>query len=236
MSDLTKQSELKNCTETPMSDHVDRFWRLLETETVRLSVNIRREIGHDAPDGPTVYYDCSTFSDDVAKALIKDRDTRPASTGVREALESIDAILDAVWSTNDRAEEVDGLVKIKAIIRSALSDHGVQIRAGIEPSPAVIESLKSGIERQRDDGFWRSCSGCFETVDGYSSQPVDEIFNCQLGCGCRECGGIGAVWDNTDYDDMVSFMLAEDEADERNERIRKALEFYADPFKSQFTY
>lgn len=174
----------------------------------------------------------------------------PPSAGVRGALEEIDGCFQAAYAEglSDRLAEAEqspgSLVDLflRRIVFAhhaainALSDHGVQIRAGIEPSPAVIESLKSGIERQRDDGFWRSCSGCFETVDGYSSQPVDEIFNCQLGCGCRECGGIGAVWDNTDYDDMVSFMLAEDEADERNERIRKALEFYADPFKSQFTY
>ena len=210
MSDLTKQSELKE-----LADHIEA-----------------EKIGWLPTIGSVVNFTMTLSERDTVLAALRSS----SSAGAREALESIDAILDAVWSTNDRAEEVDGLVKIKAIIRSALSDHGVQIRAGIEPSPAVIESLKSGIERQRDDGFWRSCSGCFETVDGYSSQPVDEIFNCQLGCGCRQCGGIGAVWDNTDYDDMVSFMLAEDEADERNERIRKALEFYADPFKSQFTY
>lgn len=134
MSDLTKQSELKNCTETPMSDHVAQFWRLLETETVHLSVNIRQVIGHDFPDEPTVYYDCSTFSNDVAKALVKERNTRPASAGVREALEESrhwhyrqDKALsksgrsdaDYYWRRDQHRQEIER-------IDSALSDHGVQ--------------------------------------------------------------------------------------------------------------
>lgn len=52
------------------------------------------------------------------------------------------------------------------------------------------------------DGFWRACSGCQESVDGAVSQtdyPYDEMFRCHPGSGCGECGGIGVVWDNTDY-------------------------------------
>ena len=151
MSDLTKHSELKNCTETPMSDRVDRFWRLLETEHVRIRVDLMREIGHDSPDGPTVYWDCSTFSDYVAKALIKDRNTRPASAGVREVLRNLVSKLHkvhqhpqykAVWTlhqiyngqyTGPNYEE-----EFKAA-NLALSDHGVQKSAGswrpIESAP-----------------------------------------------------------------------------------------------------
>lgn len=51
------------------------------------------------------------------------------------------------------------------------------------------------------DGFWRSCSGCCETSDGYNvnGYPHSSVFGCELGSGCSECGGIGAVWDNLDY-------------------------------------
>ncbi len=56
--------------ETPMSDHVAQFWRHLETETVRVLVDLKRTIGHDAPDGPSVYWDGASFSDVVAKALV----------------------------------------------------------------------------------------------------------------------------------------------------------------------
>lgn len=56
-----------------------------------------------------------------------------------------------------------------------------------------------------DDGFWRSCSGCHETIDGQETgwHPYSPIFKCHLGAGCRECGGLGAVWDDTDYEDMA---------------------------------
>jgi hypothetical protein len=43
--------------ETPMSDHVAKFWQHLETETVRILIDLRRAVGHDAPDGPSVYWD-----------------------------------------------------------------------------------------------------------------------------------------------------------------------------------
>jgi hypothetical protein len=53
-------------------------------------------------------------------------------------------------------------------------------------------------------GLWRTCSGCYESVDGYpvGHYPFSRAFSCVLGAGCRECGGIGAVWDTTDYADM----------------------------------
>lgn len=60
--------------ETPMSDHVARFWRYLQTETVRILLDLKRTVGTDAPDGPVVYWDGSSFGDDVAKALVADRE------------------------------------------------------------------------------------------------------------------------------------------------------------------
>lgn len=70
-------------------------------------------------------------------------------------------------------------------------------------------SIDEQVSRFRDDsrhedGCWRSCSGCLEHVDG---RPVGYPFNPSLGCypgsGCRECGGIGAIWDTTDWDDAA---------------------------------
>jgi hypothetical protein len=71
--------------ETPLSDHVARFWKHLETETVRITLDLKRTIGHDAPNGPTVYWDCATFSDDVAKALVAQRGktTIPETTNAK---------------------------------------------------------------------------------------------------------------------------------------------------------
>lgn len=63
---------------------------------------------------------------------------------------------------------------------------------------SVAETLENG------DGFWQSCSGCHETEDGHpvGDYPYSDILKCDLGGGCSECGGIGAVWDNTDYEAM----------------------------------
>ena len=60
-------------TETQMSDHVARFWNLLATEHVRILIDIRRVVGADGPDGPVTYWDGSSFSDEVAKALVSER-------------------------------------------------------------------------------------------------------------------------------------------------------------------
>jgi hypothetical protein len=47
-------------------------------------------------------------------------------------------------------------------------------------------------------GYWHSCSGCHETNEGYETgwYPYSEIFQCHLGSGCHECGGIGVIWDH----------------------------------------
>lgn len=52
---------------TTIQEHIDRFWRMLETEHVRLSVYMRR----DSTSVP--YWDSSSFPDEVAKALVADR-------------------------------------------------------------------------------------------------------------------------------------------------------------------
>lgn len=89
-----------------------------------------------------------------------------------------------------------------------------------EPVPAPAEP-DAGIvdlpDRVRDalanydTGLWRTCSGCHESEDGYDlgHYPHSEIFGCKIGSGCGDCGGIGAVWDTTDYEDMARAMSEE---------------------------
>ena len=88
---------------------------------------------------------------------------------------------------------------VKAAIHFALTASGVErMRAGI------AERATEG------DGFWRACTGCHESVDGCVSikdYPFDPMFQCQSGGGCRECGGIGVVWDNIDYADFARTAL-----------------------------
>ena len=71
--------------------------------------------------------------------------------------------------------------------------------------PVELSGVKEALEG--GDGFWRTCSGCHETEDGHDvgHYPFSDVLNCTLGGGCSECGGLGAVWDNTDYDDMAEF-------------------------------
>jgi hypothetical protein len=63
-------------------------------------------------------------------------------------------------------------------------------------------------------GFWTSCSGCHDTEDGHPTGPYSysSVFGCALGSGCSECGGIGAVWDNTDYEAMAADWDKDDSA------------------------
>lgn len=50
-------------------------------------------------------------------------------------------------------------------------------------------------------GHWHSCSGCHETVDGQETghYTYSDVYKCYEGSGCHECGGIGVIWDDTDY-------------------------------------
>ena len=47
-----------------------------------------------------------------------------------------------------------------------------------------------------EEGWWHSCSGCHETIDGHETGhfPFSDKHNCYLGAGCDECDGVGAVW------------------------------------------
>lgn len=83
----------------------------------------------------------------------------------------------------------------------------------------LVDGVKEFREENPEDGFWRSCTGCHETNEGYDTGPYSAAFGCALGMGCGECGGIGAVWDNTDYPDMVEFMKAADRDHENVKRI-----------------
>ncbi|PTQ64866.1 hypothetical protein C8J45_102222 [Sphingomonas sp. PP-CE-3G-477] len=60
-----------------------------------------------------------------------------------------------------------------------------------------------------DGGCWTACSGCQESDEGYVSEkyyPYSPIFKCQPGGGCRECGGIGVLWQDGAF--LVSYGLA----------------------------
>jgi hypothetical protein len=104
-------------------------------------------------------------------------------------------------------------------------------RASLTPTaPAIpaapVELMGVREEMEKGSGFWSSCSGCYDTEDGHPTGPYSysHVFGCALGSGCSECGGIGAVWDNTDYEDMVAndTPTAPQAAEEQLRRMRAA--------------
>jgi hypothetical protein len=79
--------------ETPMSDHIERFWQLLATEHVRILIDIRRN--HD--EGQPPHWDSASFPDDVAKALVAQRNAQTAKKTTREP-HSTDSYVDGSGS------------------------------------------------------------------------------------------------------------------------------------------
>jgi hypothetical protein len=80
---------------------------------------------------------------------------------------------------------------------------------------ASVEAVElMGVREQIEEGsgFWRECSGCYETEDGHpvGQYGYSDAMRCALGSGCSECGGIGAVWDNTDYEALGHDWVAEE--------------------------
>jgi hypothetical protein len=74
--------------------------------------------------------------------------------------------------------------------------------AAQEQTPIELVGVKDAI--REGDGFWQSCSGCYDTEDGHptANYSYSEIFGCPMGSGCSECGGLGVIWDSTDYEAM----------------------------------
>ena len=61
---------MTDACETPMSDHIAEFWHLLETEHVRILIDIRRS--HEPGSGVMYHWDSASFPDDTAKAIAAD--------------------------------------------------------------------------------------------------------------------------------------------------------------------
>lgn len=93
-------------------------------------------------------------------------------------------------------------------------DIGEMVERAKRPD-ALIDGLAERIKYVFDFngcGFWRTCSGCYESEDGYPNghYPHSDVLGCTLGGGCSECGGLGAVYDPIDYEEMASEMIAAD--------------------------
>lgn len=104
--------------ETPMSDHVDRFWRYLAEGKVRIMVDMFR------PDsfGGTGHWDSASFQDDAAKAVLSDH---------RKAVKALESI--ALLDEADGRELTAGhALKAVAIATSTLGRHPSEIFAALK--------------------------------------------------------------------------------------------------------
>lgn len=90
--------------------------------------------------------------------------------------------------------------------RIAASSQGAKAPSPIRGEAINTERVRKAMEDGK--GFWLSCSGCHELNEGHPTGRYSAALRCHLGLGCTECGGIGAVWDTTNYEDMAAAMAA----------------------------
>lgn len=88
----------------------------------------------------------------------------------------------------------------------------------------ILNAIETNVRERlaEGDGVWITCTGCHESEDGHDVgyYPHSEVFGCKLGGGCGECGGIGAIWDTTDYGAMADDMIKADDELQRKPRRR----------------
>lgn len=128
---MTSPHEQALAAETPMADHVANFWHLLETETVRILVNIKRE-----NEGMGVYWDSASFPDDVAKELVAAR--RPALPSVEGLVAEFETGRFATWlqALNWCARAAEALRSLSAKLAA------VERARDTLPAPDLAEQVK----------------------------------------------------------------------------------------------
>lgn len=104
------------------------------------------------------------------------------------------------------------LAEVKRLKAAELARGSAGSAPSLRPRRGEIDLLRwvaDDISRQVGEGhgIWRSCSGCHELNEGHDTGPYSHTFRCALGHGCSECGGIGAVWDTTDYQALADAQI-----------------------------
>lgn len=154
-----------------------------------------------------------------AWASIRDRD---ASAAARED-EHGNAIYTIACQLNDFEDRYNAdqekLAEAEASIASLTAERGELIDAR-----AVAEAVENG----EGVGNWLSCTGCHELDEGHPTGRYSVGLKCYLGLGCTECGGIGAVWDTTDYGEMGDWLAKELIADADREASARTPQSDAD--------
>lgn len=87
------------------------------------------------------------------------------------------------------------VIEAQRIAELHLSSGGQSVTA--DPLPAELQGVADVLSK--NGGAWRSCTGCHELSEGRETGLYSTALQCHLGNGCEECGGIGAIWDATEY-------------------------------------
>lgn len=163
-----------------------------------------------------------------------------------DALRFAQRVLESDAPESDRKAARDMLVAIRTRVRKA---RAALTAAPTPPAQSAKPELPielADVSRQIEEGkgFWRSCTGCHELNEGAPTGPFSQVFQCNLGMGCSECGGLGAIWDDTDYEGMAAFMASSDsepaqpavpeDAARVNQQMLEALEAIASDYAERF--
>lgn len=79
-------------------------------------------------------------------------------------------------------------------------------------SAAVLSAVDPALigiaeEMKESGGHWMPCTGCYDTEDGHPTQKYaySPALQTDIGCGCHECGGLGAVWWHMTDEELAQF-------------------------------
>jgi hypothetical protein len=149
----------EQAAQTPMSDHVARFWQLLSEGKVRILIDIHR------PDsfGGLGHWDSSSFPDDVANALVAERQSlvgveREDDLAAKIAEKLAEPVFVEMKERLDANINWPRYLPVQKVSPTAVSDWIVRLPSGreihltdAEWSAALPAQSGSGVQCREDD-------------------------------------------------------------------------------------
>lgn len=104
-----------------------------------------------------------------------------------------------------------------------------------KPDPALIGVAE---EMKESGGCWQPCSGCYDTEDGHPTQKYafSPALQTDIGCGCHECGGLGAVWWHMTDEEVANFVKICEEVDREHQLNMRVVRLEAALRRSRRAY
>lgn len=119
---------------------------------------------------------------------MNDTNTALEAHRIADALEKCD------WSGNSIGNKTILRAAVIALRRSPSAPDQERLAWDYQ-SKQIATTMQEAIS-EGACGIWQPCSGCHETNEGYETgyYALSKVFDCFVGSGCHECGGLGAVW------------------------------------------